>query len=64
MINEDGRKELVQKRPLFSFGLNMAFINRQKIWMMSNAKSSNESIVDHTESFAYDRSSFLADKKR
>ena len=53
-INEDGRPELVPKR--FSFGLNMAFINQQKFWMMSNAKSSSESIVDYTESFAYDRS--------
>ena len=60
----EGRKELVPKRPLFSFGLNMAFINQQMFWMMSNAKSFSESIVDHTKSFAYDRSSFLADKKR
>ena len=29
----DARKELVPKRPCFSFGLNMAFINQQKFWM-------------------------------
>ena len=59
----ESRKELVPKRLCFSFGLNMAFINQQKFWMMSNAKSFRESIVDRTESFALGHSHLLHDLK-
>jgi len=62
-IKRGRRKELVPKRPCFSFGLDLAFINQQKFLMMSNAKSSSESIVDRTDSFALGQSHLLHDLK-
>ena len=59
----DARKELVPKRPCFSFGLDLAFINQQKFFMMSNAKSSSESIVYRNDSFALGQSHLLHDLK-